>query len=60
MKLSSFWNTITNLGVDEAELGREVVKVRLESGGLLASYKSTIFLHSISYTKINVEMFEVV
>ena len=29
MKLSVFWNTITNLGVDEAELGREVVKVRL-------------------------------
>ena len=29
MKTSGFWNTITNLGVDEAQLGREVVKVRI-------------------------------
>ena len=52
MTLSSFWNTITNFGVDEAELGREVVKVRLLNQIVFVALMTSILV-LISYIITN-------
>jgi signal transduction histidine kinase len=52
MNISSFWNTITNIGVNEAELGREVVKVRLLNQVMFVAVTASILV-LISYIITN-------
>lgn len=52
MKIQRFWNLITNIGVDEAELGREVVKVRLLNQLIFLGFTISILV-LISYIITN-------
>mgnify|MGYP000701752865 CR=1 FL=1 len=52
MKIQHFWNLITNIGVDEAELGREVIKVRLLNQLIFLGFTTSILV-LISYIITN-------